>query len=536
MTGRRTLRDLIRGARRQEPGDEGVALLMALAFIAIFTVLLLSMLAVIMGQVKPTAQARKDLGSLNAASSGLQAALTALRSAKDVDGAGDRAKLPCTPGLVTTFRTGTAEEKTFGVVLTADPTTVPGAFRYRVHIAYYLLDPTDQPPSWLKANARPCPLTSTPLFAYMQSYGTGTNIAQAGGSTGNRGNRSQTGVYRFSVPGANIDGGRLRLNGQTRCIDAGTAPAIGTVPTYTACVPLGARPGQLWEYRADLTLFYGGDPALNLCIQGTRTQAPTLQRCTGTGSGATYPYFSPKHQAQLWNYDDSGRFAAGREDGDVEGAACLRPANNGGSAAVVVGDCDEGYDPDPELGAGKAGGNITGLVGSPTNQYVNFGEFGRCLDITYQQLDMDHLIAYPCKQAPDSTKVRWNQIWRWEVISGDRGRMYVTPTPGGTEWCLTAPTSVTPQDYPVTKQCEADRIDQEWIATGEVPDSPGTSYNLISVLRGKCMSITRAFGTPANSAKVVLEPCDGRRVQKWNAPPSVPDAGLENRKEGSTPR
>jgi hypothetical protein len=67
-----------------------------------------------------------------------------------------------------------------------------------------------------------------------------------------------------------------------------------------------------------------------------------------------------------------------------------------------------------------------------------------------------------------------------------------------------------------------------------VPDSPGTSYNLISVQRGQCMSISRSFPPSVPWAKVVLEPCDGRRMQKWNAPPSVPDAGLENRKEGST--
>jgi type II secretory pathway pseudopilin PulG len=535
VTVRSSRADQVPLADRCSPkGDDGVALLMSLAYIAMFTLLMLSMLTVVVGQVKPTAQARKDVGSLNAASSGLQAALTALRSAKDVNGAGDRAQLPCTAGPVTTFRTGTMTSSTPGTVLTADPATVPGAFRYSVHFAYYLLDPTDQPPAWLQANAMTCPLTSTPQFAYLQAYGTGTNVARAGGSSGNRGNRSQTGVYRFSVPGANVDGGRLRLNGGAWCIDAGPTPAIGTVPTFTACAALGTRLSQLWEYRSDLTLFYGGNPALNLCIQGTPSQAPTLQRCTGTGSGATWPYYSARHQAQLWNYDDSGRFAAGAVNGDVDGNACLRPAAAGGTGAVLVGACDWGFDPDPEIGAGKAGGNTTGLVGSPTNQYVNFGEFGRCLDVSAQNTNSEFLIAYPCKQAPDSTRVRWNQIWRWQSLGGNRGRMHVNT--GGKDWCLTVPTSPTPEEFVTTKVCVAGRVDQEWIATGEVPDSPSTSYNLVSVLRGTCMSISRSFGLAHQSAKVVLEPCDGRRLQKWNAPPSVPEAGLENRKEGTTPR
>jgi hypothetical protein len=135
---------------------------MALAFISIFTVLVLSMLSVVLGQVKPTAQARKDVGSLNAASSGLQAGLAVVRDSKDADGNGDRGRLPCTPGNnVTRFRTGTASARTTGTVIRADPATVPGAFRYELHLAYYLQDPTDRPPSWLRTNAMDCPLTET---------------------------------------------------------------------------------------------------------------------------------------------------------------------------------------------------------------------------------------------------------------------------------------------------------------------------------------------------------------------------------------
>jgi hypothetical protein len=66
--------------------------------------------------------------------------------------------------------------------VSADAAVVPGAYRFDVHMAYYLLDPTDKELSWLNANALLCPLTSTPRFAYLQSYGTGANVAGAGGA------------------------------------------------------------------------------------------------------------------------------------------------------------------------------------------------------------------------------------------------------------------------------------------------------------------------------------------------------------------
>jgi hypothetical protein len=150
-----------------------VAILMSLVYITLFTMLMMSMLSVVLGQVKPTAQARKDVGSVNAASSGLQAGIAVLRAAKDADGKGDRGRLPCSAGNVTTFRSGTASEQTHGTVLTADSATVPGAFRYEAHLAYFLQDPTDQPPSWLERNSMQCPLRQTPFFAYLQSYGPG---------------------------------------------------------------------------------------------------------------------------------------------------------------------------------------------------------------------------------------------------------------------------------------------------------------------------------------------------------------------------
>lgn len=520
---------------RRPSGDDGVAIVMSLGYIIVFSALMLSVLAIVVGQVKPTAQAKKDIGSLNAASSGLQAGLAALRSASDGFNNGIRGNLPCTAGSTTSFQTGTAIASTPGAKLSAVASPLPGSFAYTVSIGYYASDPTDKPASWLQTNALPCPLTATPGFAYLQSNGTGANIAGAGGSTGNRGNRSQTGVYTFSIPVENIAGGRLRAFGTSLCLDAGIIPASGTAPTFQTCQPLLAAAGQTWEYRSDLSLFFAGKPALNLCIEGSTSAAPVLRRCTGTGYDSTYPYAAGQ-QVQEWPFNDNGHFAAAAGNGNVS-SACLQPSANAVGAAALVTSCVNSITdytaiaPDPEVGAGKAGGNVTGLVGSPTNQYVNFAEFGRCLDITGQNVNADHLIAYPCKQAPDSTNLTFNQVWNWTTVSGALGRMNVTQ--GGVDFCLTAPAA---GRLVLTKQCSSTRTDQQWTAAGRVAGSPTTSYTLKSQSAGTCLSVSQVGALSAPWSDITAEPCDGSTKQRWNAPPVTPDGDLNNIAEGSAPR
>lgn len=519
-----------RSFRPRLSGDDGVALLMALAYIGIFTTLMLTMLAVVIGQVKPTAQARKDIGSVNAASSGLQAGLTAVRSAVDSTGVGNRGRLPCTSGSTTAFRDGATSTTTPGAKLAGQTSTLPGRFRYEVSVAYFMTDPTDRPPAWLQANAMPCPLTSTPLYAYLQAYGVGDAVVAG---TAGRGNRSQTGVYQFSVPQENIAGGRLRQFGRDLCLDAGATPGLGTLLYFRTCADAGT-PRQLWVYRSDLTLFYGGNPALNLCIQGSASQAPQLQRCTGTGNGSTYAYAAGQ-QVQLWSFNDNGHFASAADNGNVTNS-CIQPATSATGAQLTfyacTGSTDDfrAFDPDPSVGAGKAGGNTSGLVGAPTNQYVNFEQFGRCLDVTAQNVNMDHLIAYPCKQAPLSSLLTWNQVWNWTPVSGNVGTMR-TNAPSGAH-CLEAPAA---GQFVVVKPCLTPAPDrQQWTATGLVPGSPTTSYNLISESRNQCMSLGPNNATTYGSSKVILEACNGALKQRWNAPPPPPTSGLGNIKEGTS--
>lgn len=528
---------------RAQEREDGMALIMSMALIGIFSTLMLSMLALVVNQVKPTAQARKDIGSVNAAGSGLQAGLANLRDAVDVNGEGSRGLLPCKPGSAdtATFTAAAASAKAPGASLPGSASTLAGTFTYRVDISYFTADPTDRDPAWLSANAMRCPLKTTPLYAFLQSYGTGANLAGAGGPRGTRGNRSQTAVYQFSVPQANVAGGRLVSFGTDLCLDAGSSPTLGTKLYFTTCQPKGT-PSQQWQYRADLTLFYGGNPALNLCIQGAAgSEEPNLRRCTGSGDDSTYdtglPHYRPGQQVQEFSFNDSGHFATAADNGDVTGT-CLQPASTAVGAQAVLTGCSGGttdwqaFDPDPEVGAGKAGGNTSGIPGSPTNQYVNFEEFGRCLDVTAQNVNASFLIAYPCKQAPDSTLLRWNQVWSWNSAGSGTGTVS-TASPSG-QYCLTAPGS---GSFVTIRPCQNGLTTQQWKATGNVPDSPSTSYNLVSLSRvGQCMGLEDSRGSSFGSRAITVENCSGANDQRWNAPPPLPPAGLNNIEEGGLPR
>jgi hypothetical protein len=222
---------------------------------------------------------------------------------------------------------------------------------------------------------------------------------------------------------------------------------------------------------------------------------------------------------------------SGGECLDPQGATSSAPAASG--ALLVIVSCDgatTGYtawDPDPQVGAGKAGGNITGVPGAPTSQFVNYKEFGRCLDVTGQNVNADHLIDYPCKQAPDSTTLTWNQVWTYSPVSGGYGTFYTTYS--GTRYCLTAPSS---GNLITTVTCAGTPgNNQLWNTTGNIPGNYTASYELVSKLDGRCMGASRTGAITFGSSNIVLETCDGSLDQKWNAPPSAPNTGLGNIQE-----
>lgn len=544
--------------RNAPPDDGGFTLVLSLLLIVIVAGLSLAMGAVILTQQQPTQEARKRVTTINAAQSGLQVALLNIRLANDSANKGDITKIPCTnkgngQGDATFTATDPVQsEQAAGATFEGSVTaaTDPTKPTYRVSIAYYTFNPAGLRPPDLRLRAMPCRpgqggVGSVPAFAYLQSSGTG---AQIPGNTAAQGNRTQSATYQFTTTNINIVGGRLRSYGTQECLDAGpggTPPgnvAVGTTLTMQPCLAIGTA-RQTWQYRQDLTIFYGGDTSLNLCIQAPAAGSPggtlpTLQKCTGSGSGATYPY-APGQQVQEWGFNDNGHFAAALGNGTVTNGTdgpCLQPSGAGGSTAAASGavvvyvNCDNNttgpaaFDPDPEVGAGKAGGAISGVPGG-TRQYVNYAQFGRCLDITGQNVNADHLIAYPCKQAPDSRALTFNQVWDYTAGTDGYGTFYVTLAGG--RYCLTAPLT---GELIVTKSCLANPLpDQLWRATKVVPGDYAGSYTLINKGTGTCMGVSALSQAISNQASnIILSACNGSNGQKWNAPPDAVKNPLAN--------
>lgn len=536
-------------ALRAPDDEDGFALIVALFVILVVAALSLSMAAVILNQAKPTREARKSLTTINAAEAGLQVALLSLRAANDGAGNGVPSKLPCTGPTGAGFSTSSTSTQVSAPGATLSGAVAPaatyggpsdtGSPTYRVSIAYFRVDPANLSPSALQANAMACAfaggMSLVPLYAYLQGYGSGTAVK---GDTTTSQNRTQVATYRFAASNINVVGGRLRSYGTQQCVDAGPNPAIGSTLTLQPCLALGTA-SQTWQYRQDLSLFYGGNVALSLCIQAPSSgDKAVLAACTGSGTGTTYPYASGQ-QAQEWGFNDNGHFAAALNDGTVTnstGGACLQPRGASGSTAAPSGadltyaSCEASttgpaaFDPDAQVGAGKAGGGISGVPGA-TKQYVNYAQFGRCLDITGQNVNSDHLIAYPCKQAPDSTKLTFNQVWTYSAATGSYGKFYVTQN--GTNYCLTAPAS---GNLVTTTPCQTTLTDnQAWVASGNVAGNYPASYTLTSKSLGQCMGVSPlseayTFG----SSNITVGACDGSSSQKWNAPPVDPTSTLSN--------
>ena len=217
-------------------------------------------------------------------------------------------------------------------------------------------------------------------------------------------------------------------------------------------------------------------------------------------------HYETGQQVQLWSFNDNGHFAAAADNGDVRPPACSPTPSAG--AALTSRRCSGGttscqaFNPDPAVGAGKAGGNITGIPGSPTNQYVNFAQFGRCLDVTGQQ------VGRPPHRLPLQAGTGQHEADLEPGLDLDRrsgtGQLNTCRAPDALlpdraghrrrSWCaslLEQPHGPAVGGHPVT-------------------GSPSTSYNLVSQSRrSTCLSISPTDLSTYGSSTIVLEPCDG---------------------------
>jgi hypothetical protein len=575
--------------RRINGDDDGFAMIFTIFLVVVIAATSIAVFDLVASQTQPTGFAKKYVRTADAAAGGMQAALGQLRAAVPVgaNGNGDLTKLPCTDpsdsgGVTIHVGTPTQAIAVPGnaisgtVAADSNPQDVE---TYTTNVVYFATDPTphedDPTTAWWTANAITCEaglVNSVPLYAFLQSVGGGT---QVGGLTALSGNRTEHATYQFNTTDTQTAGGRLgEFNLSTgnnldaagsMCLDAGSAePSLGSTMTFQPCLSLGTKQ-QDWLYRNDLTIQYGGDTNLNYCIQNM-SGTPRLEVCETDGteglstSTPTYPYQDATQQQQEWAFNDNGQLEApDTADGDVGTGKCLDPAGASNTTPASTGallslvtctGSTTGYlawNPDPQVGAGKASGNITGTPGSPTGQYVNYALFGNCLDVTGQSFGNNYLIAYPCKQAPDASLLRWNQIWNFQPVSGGYGIFYTScpANTGGcvggsqstvTNDCITAPTSG--NIVYGTKCLATPSSAQLWQPTGAGTNYT-TSYLLVNKADNLCMAPDPSIlgsGIP----EIVVTSCDGSGVPssstaaknplllKWNAPPATPTSNLSN--------
>jgi Ricin-type beta-trefoil lectin domain len=494
-----------------------MAIFFVLLCLLIVAGLSLGLLGALFGEVGPTLYERKSERTIAGSQAGLQAGLAAVRQAWSTQSGatlnGDRTKLPCY----------SAANPLVGQVGGLDGTT-QDAVTYRVQVSYYTVNPSGQSATWRTANAIACApgsgTTVTPVYVLVQSLGAATTAGLPNGW----GDRSAEIVYALNrtdqaTLGGSIHSDLTSSNTKNLCWEAASYPAaVGTLVSLATCV--SGKAAQTWSYRTDYSIVLSGSqtatspPSGGLCIAA-------VTNSSGSITGAGLQTCVSGVWKQLWAYDDNGEFQGVNSTKTSLSGKCLTTNDVWGvGAQLTVATCDYNQDnwtPDASVGAGAAG--------AATQQLINYGEYGRCLDITSWNLSTTWLIDYPCKQDPTS-QVGWNQRWVWD---SPNTKQLQSNTSSGL-YCLTAPATV--GAYVVVRPCDNTRSDQRWNMLGDTGNR-STSYTIVDGY-GRCLGLgDPGPGRPDLSSwsSIITETCDGSYSQKWNAPPLPAGANVTGERE-----
>ncbi|MHB8340288.1 MAG: RICIN domain-containing protein [Mycobacteriales bacterium] len=492
---------------RGDAADQGSIILVFLVML-IASAMSLLVLGTMLSQAHSTQFATRRVDTLHVAQAGLDVALGQIRAANDGQGNGVLAQLPCGP------LTGTL-----------DP---GGTSTYQVSIAYYPSDPTGQTASWLAANAISCTRGSGPPVVPGYALLTSAGADMTPGYGQSLGNRTLQTTYVFQTTNANIADGLIHIYNDGAaghvdlCMDAGSAqPPAGTPLELQPCQH--GSPRQAFAYQPDLTLVLLAtqtptSPGMCLDAPASSDTLVEFQPCTD-GSGQTV---TPEQQ---WSFNDVASFEGANTNGSLNGL-CFRvvnPNTPGTDVNLSSNTCGGSYnigqtwDPEPSVGAGAAGPS--------TSQLVNYQEFGRCLDVTNQNVNWPFLIDFPCKQAPNPSYIAWNQKFAYDAATKE----FVT-NPSAGPYCLQSPLGTASPAYVLVEACPATPSSNvQWT----VPGSTGvyaTSYTILDGA-GNCLSL----GPPGSSSAplnqwstITVAKCDGSLAQKWNAPPNTAQAAVQN--------
>ncbi len=488
---------------RDDRGSLPFALMVTLVGTAV-SALLVPMVVVQLGNTRADSQ---RVQAVEAAQAGLDAALGQLRRANDGNGKGIPSALPC--NAITGSVGG------------------DGVSTYSVGIQYF--ETTASSPLAITC---PTAQSGVPLdHALLTSTGTSAGVRS----------RQLSATYTFWVNDENVAGGLIPTfpygsDTTPLCMDAGSATPTDPTPiTMRTCTPGLAQ--QTFSYNLDLTVSLVSTASAAtglLCLDAgpvphVWNAVVYLKACAAKGTSA--------HIGQMWSLNNHANFE-GTSDGLTNDNYCIVVKNAGQLASpVVLGSGDksivnpptcqqqhddkESWNPDASVGAGAAG--------ESTQQLVNYGQFGRCLDVPRSDVTYGYLIIWPCKQAPDPSTIGWNERWVKVTSPLHGNKLLITTTDkNNNRYCLqTVQGSST---YVTVQPCGPSvTIDQtmEWTVTGEITGDPYHSYTIIDY-NGNCLSPNDATVDPyvdpvahvqasQGISKATVAACGAAGLLKWNA-------------------
>lgn len=496
-----------RYAHRRDRADEGAAMLLTVFFIVFTTGLAMVMLGILLAQLPPAQFVQRSTRTVYAAQTGIQSALSVMRSNTKVVGVGASAATYGDPSKLPKTLTGNVDG------------AAGGGLTYSVTIQYFTSDPTGKDSTWLAANAIANTGTTQPTYARIVSQGSDSTIGSASAT------RTVAAIYAFTTTDINIPGGLIFSSDQTKCLmaDSATVGSLMKLVAATACTD-DAR--DLWVYDTDWKIKLASTigSATVLCITGqtwtssggTTSAAvnATLQPCAT--SNATAP------GNQLWSWDSALSYVA---QNSANTARSGRWLSISGTTLIEQSGSSAQFNPSPAVGAGGANYG--------THQIVNYSEFGRCMDVTNENLSMSYMIVYPCKQDPTGTTnaILWNHKWYYNepvspAVSTGAQAIYVRYNNNtANTYCLTANTAASGNTdmyfVSCTNPTNVNNVTalQKFIRNQDTKN-PLTAYTIqLNSDPTKCLTAVAEPGYAWSHIRVLA--CNGSTAQKWNAPPTT---------------
>lgn len=479
--------------RRRDDGSLPIALLLTMV-----ATMLGGVIAAVSASSFSTARnATERPRQLDAAMAGIEVMVGHIRAASDAAGGGILTSMPCGP-----YTGAVGAGSGVGVRET-----------YQVTVQYLDIDAAN--PISCTPGSGPATI---PRYAAITSIGTDTYT----GAT-----RVLTSRYAVGSTNANVAGGRFRAwttvaGVQYPCLDAGSAtPAAGAALTLAQCVPGSQQ--QIWAYNTKLQIVLVSSVTLGypqgLCVDGG-----TVPHLVSPVAVTMQPCLTSSYARQQWNQDDRNNLQ-GTSDGVNLDGYCL---NNQSAAIptpiVVRNSCAMAVSSDSTVGAGAAGAS--------TGQLVNYGQFGKCLDVAEYNWQRYLFWLWQCKQAPTAAGVNWNQKWELPtIVAGQTGTTgYIMNRPqalNGSPACLHSTLTNATTGYVTLVQCPSAAASGAlgWTVYGDT-GVYATSFTIVDSA-GHCLAPVPAglpnslvYNSGPGVSPLITLTCDGSTLQKWNANPN----------------